>query len=125
VAKDEGISSFAVLITQFEDGYLNDDLSEKVKALASTLGKHAEHFGKAKGELHLVLKLNVDAGGTVSIDTEIKVKEPKVVRPRTLMWLTKNNTLSPANPKQQELPGLREAPQVKTAPRDVAAPKDA
>lgn len=122
--KDDSISSFAVLLTKLEYGALNDDLSAQFKDLSKTLTKHAEHFDKAKGELHLVLKLHADRTGTMSIDTDVKIKEPKVIRQRSHLWLTKGGTLSTTDPKQLELQGLREVPRPAEAPREVTADTD-
>lgn len=120
MAKDEGARSFALILGQCEDGQLHAELSEKLQALNANLSKHAESFGKAKGEIVLSLKLSVDQLGTTQIEADIKIKEPKVVRPRSVFWLNSSNNLLNENPRQTKLP-LREVPLSKDAARDVGA----
>ena len=116
---DNSIRSFGALIQSLEDGQLVSDLGDQLQALNEKLARVAESTGKAKGELHLKLKLSADAGGTVQLDAEIVCKEPKAGRARSVLWLTKDNNLSGENPKQTKLP-LREVPVAdKAAARSV------
>jgi hypothetical protein len=106
------IRSFGALMQSLEDGQLHADLSDKLHELNGKLVRHAESTGKAKGELVLKLKFNADNGGTVEIDCDLTIKEPKPARSRSVMWLTKESHLSAENPKQTKLP-LREVAQPK------------
>jgi hypothetical protein len=108
------IRNFGQLLQGLEGGQLLVDLGDKLAELNGKLVRVAGAQGKAKGELVLKVKLNADAGGTVQIDAEITCKEPKLVRERTVLWLTQDAILTPDNPKQ-----------VKLALREVAAPKAA
>lgn len=117
---DEGARAFSTILAQCEDGALHVELSEKLQALSKTLARHAESFGKAKGTLTLVLDLNVDQLGTTQVEAAIKVREPKVVRPRTVFWQNAAANLLTENPRQQKLP-LHALPATKEAPRDVGA----
>lgn len=117
---DEGARSFSLILTQCEDGALHAELSEKLQALQKTLGRHAESFGKAKGAMTLVLDFEVDNKGTVQVEASIKLKEPKVIRPRTVFWQNAAANLLNENPKQQKLP-LHGLPATKEPPRDVGA----
>jgi len=120
---EEGARSFLVTLAALEDGQLAADLTAKQHDLAKKLAAGAAVAGRAKGSLSLRLTLNVDAGGTVQIDGEIVVKEPKTLRSRTVMWLSKGDNLVAENPKQIRLP-LREVPAPGPA-RDVPAAHDA
>jgi hypothetical protein len=112
------VRSAGTLLQSLEDGQLLEDLSTNVLELNTKLTKHAEAVGKAKGEIRLTLKFVADQGGTVSIDSDITIKEPKALRARTVLWTTKSGHLSSENPKQTKLP-LREVDRPAAA-RDVA-----
>lgn len=115
------IRSFALLLQGLEDGQVLQDLTDKTSELSLKLLKHAEQVSKAKGEIVLKLKFNADAT-SVEIVADIAVKEPKMLRTRTLAWFNKDGSLSGQNPKQQLLP-LREVPaakETKQAPAEDA-----
>lgn len=115
------IRGFGHLLQDLEGGQLMSDLGDKLQELNWKILRCADAQGKAKGELILKVKLNADHGGAVNVDAEIAIKEPKLTRERTVLWLTKDATLTGDNPKQTKLP-LREVPAVKV-PREV--PNDA
>ena len=82
-------------------------------------------MNKAKGEIVLKLKFAAEPGGSVSVDTDITIKEPKPLRSRTVMFLTKDNLLSPNNPRQMHL-GLKEVTfEAKPAPKEAPKTKAA
>src|SRR5580693_1538437 len=101
---DEGPKAFANLLTLFEDGELHADLSGELLALNRKLSEHAKLRGKAKGELVLLVKLDCDEYGVVTVVTSYKIKAPVPPRRKTTMWLTPGSNLSPANPNQVSLP---------------------
>jgi hypothetical protein len=123
MATDEGARSFAVILAGLEDGQLLIDLSAKQVDLNTKLAAAAAIVGKAKGEIHLKLKLCADAGGSVEVFGEIVVKEPKALRYRSVLWMSKGHNLIADNPKQTKLP-LRDVGQVAPA-REVPKPTDA
>src|SRR6185312_153389 len=87
------LRNFGQVLQSLEDGQLIADLTDKLQELNGKLARQAEARGKAKGEIVLKLKLLADEGGTVQIDGEIVCKEPKAARARSVLWLTKENTL--------------------------------
>ncbi len=117
-SSDEGVRDFGVFLTHIDDGTLHEDAGRDLQRLAAKLSDHvAQHGGKAKGTLTLTVNLTALANGTVDVVADVKVKEPKAVRARSVFWLTKGNNLSHENPRQQKLP-LREVPPARTA-RDL------
>lgn len=104
---DAKVRTFGRLLAGLEDGELESEATHKLQRLTLELIKQAEHQGKAKGEFTIKLKLTADSGGTVSVDGDIVVKEPKPLRARTHLWLNKSGELLSENPKQTKLP-LRE-----------------
>ncbi len=118
----EGARDFAVFLRHIDDGILHTDASRELQALAAKLYEFSQTYGGvAKGALILTVNLSALENGTVDVIADVKVKEPKPKRARSVFWMTKGNNLSPDNPRQQKLP-LREVPAApKDKPRDVAA----
>jgi hypothetical protein len=119
---DEGTRGFDAFLRHIDDGVLHADASKELHDLAAKLHDYVgAHGGIAKGSLILTISLAALANGTVDVVADVKTKEPKPKRARSVFWLTKGNNLSPENPRQQKLP-LREVPAApKDKPRDVAA----
>ena len=116
MADDRSIRTFGQFVQQLEDGQLVADLADRMQELNGKLAKHAEGtMSKAKGEIVLKLKFAADPGGSVAVDTEVTIKEPKPLRSRTVMFLTKDNLLSHVNPRQMPL-GLKEVVMEPKAP---------
>lgn len=108
--KEEGARDFAVFLTHIDDGTVHADASRDLHALVAKLSDYVtQHGGKAKGSLILTVNLSALQNGTVDVVADVKVKEPKAVRARSVFWVTKGNNLSHENPRQQKLP-LREVP---------------
>jgi len=118
MADDSGARSFAHTLSLLEDGGFNAAVSLDVKALLAKLEAHAEHFDKATAELDIKIKFSMDKLGQVELKAEYKLKEPKVVRPRSIFWMNKDGHLENENPRQQKL-ALRDIGARKAA-RDVA-----
>lgn len=118
---DEGARDFALFLRHIDDGAIHEEASAELHALATKLSRHVDtHGGKAKGQLTVTLNLTALPNGTVDVLADVKVKEPKVVRPRSVFWFTKGNNLSPDNPRQQKL-ALREVPPAsREKARDIA-----
>lgn len=120
-AEPEGARGFAHLLYQLNEGAFHSEVSEVLQKLNSELLDQAVSAGgKAKGEITITLKLDVEDSGIVRVHPDVKVKSPKPKRRSQVMWLNKGNNLVPENPKQQSLPGLREVPNNTTQARDVS-----
>ncbi|MFW5938230.1 MAG: hypothetical protein ACOCSN_04730, partial [Halanaeroarchaeum sp.] len=59
--------------------------------------------GKVAGKLVFEMSFKAE-GDMVTIDYEIKRRDPKPVRPSGAMWFTPGGNLTPQNPKQMGLP---------------------
>ncbi len=106
-----------------DDGILHSDASRDLHELAGKLHDYVGiHGGIAKGTLIVTINLSALANGTVDVVADVKTKEPKPKRARSVFWLTKGNNLSPENPRQQKL-ALREVPAEPSdkKPRNLAA----
>lgn len=99
-----GPRNFGVFLSAIEDGGFQDELSAELLRANTELSKHAEHNGKAKGQLTIVVNLQHHANGTVDVIGEIKTKLPKSNRARSVFWTTGDGNLTSKNPKQETLP---------------------
>ena len=117
------VRAFAALLHGLEDGQLLADLNAKLHGLNVGLAREADNAGKAKGALTLRLNFSAERGGTISIDSEVIVKEPKPARARTVLWLTKDQHLSQQNPRQTLLGFPQEVPRADDPPREVPETK--
>lgn len=107
--KKEGARSFAVTLQQIGEGTLHSELSKQLQALVSDCTNYASLYEvKGKGSLTLTIALAADPNGTVTVAGEVKTKAPKMKPRGSIFWATKGNNLSPENPRQGKLPGIRE-----------------
>lgn len=101
-------NSFADFVRFQEDGQLNAQLSEELKALAHDMMATAiESGGKAKGKLSLTFDFSLE-GKVFSIASKFKVDVPEAKRPKSVMWATEDGRFTPSNPHQGNLFGVRE-----------------
>ncbi len=107
--KDDASRSYGHFCLQVRDGEFNHDVTSELKGLLMKLEEQALAVGKAKGELTVTLKFNVDMKGNVRINTDCKVKAPKPITGEGHMWLLKGR-LSAESPRQLKLGELREVP---------------
>ena len=60
------------------------------------------------GEIVLHIKIKpVGKGGQVELDSDVKVRKPKPVRGKTLMFATPDNNLQREDPRQRTLDGVK------------------
>jgi len=95
--------SFSEFLETLDYGSISEEamheLNELVHACTET--------GKG-GELVLAIKIKpVGKAGQVELDSNLKVKKPKPVRGKTLMFATPDNNLQREDPRQRTLDGVR------------------
>lgn len=100
--------AFNQVLVEIEAGRLHDELSRQLQALVATLRDHQAASGakKSKGRLSLHLDLTLERGIAI-IAADIAVKTPKLGRDHSIFWPTEGDNLSPENPRQYALPGVR------------------
>lgn len=102
-AEERALRSFGQVIGQLEGGALVSELADKIKDIVAELNNvRADEGGKPKATLSLSLAFKLD-GDTIEIVPTLDVKMPARTRHKTVLWTTGDNTLTPANPKQQEM----------------------
>lgn len=115
----EGPRSFENFLRSIDDGSIADEAASKLHVLTGTLSDLVGVYGgTAKGVLTITVNLSALANGTVDVLADVKVKEPKPKRARSVFYVTKGRNLSLDNPRQQKLP-LREVPPAPGKARDI------
>lgn len=96
--------NFNTFIAQVQDGAFHAELSDKLRELIGDLSNHkASYGGKAIGTMTIKLGFTLDAG-VVEIMAKAETTTPKAPTTKTIMWVTPENNLTGANPKQAKLP---------------------
>lgn len=117
--EEEGPRSAVVFLDGLADGRCAAQLSGALHDLGKVLAdESAARDATVKGELTLKIKFACERNGVVSVDYDIKVKQPAQVTSRGLMWLTPGGNFTAHNPKQQVLP-LREVKRTAAPLRDI------
>lgn len=118
----EGPRSFVNVLAKISDGELESEASYQLHELGKRLQELSlMTHGKAKGKVKLILNLTADPSGTVALSYQIDVTAPKMPTTPAIFWLTKGGNLTPQNPKQLEIGGLRDVT-AKRELRDAPAP---
>lgn len=92
--------NFLTLLAACEDGALLSELNDRARELIAVMQNEATSRGsKPRGSLALSFEFKLDKG-IVEVSADVKVREPKAERSRTIFYRLNDNTLSPNNPKQ-------------------------
>src|SRR4051812_24485098 len=90
-------SRFIELLESVGDGSLEAELSDIVADLvAKVRGIGESSGGKPVGKVRVVVAIKYDRG-VFEVDADVSVVEPKVLRPRTLMYAVPGGGLSRNN----------------------------
>lgn len=95
--------SFSEFLESLDYGTISEEATHELNELV-----HAcTETGKG-GELVLSIKIKpVGKAGQVELDSDLKVKKPKPIRGKTLMFATPDNNLQREDPRQRTLDGVR------------------
>lgn len=119
---EEGPRSFAHQVATLCDGDLNAAASQDMHDLLLALRSEAQaRCKKVKGTFKLELTIEVNDDDVAGISFSVKTKAPEPRRRTAVMWLSPGANLSPENPRQQNLPGLREVAGGRNETREVGA----
>ena len=101
--------TFSNFLARCEEGVLDNDLTEKLSEIVKTLRQRQRDYGgKPVASLSLEVSFKLD-DGMIEVRTGVKVKVPKEVRGRTLLFPSANDLLTSRNPRQRELALMRDA----------------
>ena len=112
-------SDITDLIQRIDDGTLYANLQDDLTALVAALRRHVALGNKdAKARLGLVLEFRFD-GKLVEVLPTTSLKLPRPANGKGVFWTTKDNRLSPQNPAQLELGGVRDVSTDPAKPRHL------
>lgn len=95
-------------VRSLEDGQFDADCYEAIKELSADMHEHSfNNGGLAKGKVTITLDFRQE-GTITEIKSTFKVAGPAPKRPKSVMWHTSDHRLSPTNPQQQQLFGIRD-----------------
>ncbi|MET3514314.1 hypothetical protein ABIC63_002086 [Pseudacidovorax sp. 1753] len=95
--------SFSEFLEALDYGAISDEATHELNELV-----HACTETGKTGEITLTIKIKpVGKAGQVELDSDVKVKKPKPVRGKTLMFATPDNNLQREDPRQRTLDGVR------------------
>lgn len=108
--------NFQTLLSACEDGALLSELNDRMTDLVAVM-RQEQHArgGEPKGNLSVAFSFKLDRSGIMEVSADVRVKEPKTERSRTIFYTLNDNSLSPNNPKQITMD---------LAPREVPAPRE-
>lgn len=94
------------LIDLLEDGVLSVELYEAMKVLGARIEEVAEASGgKAKGSVSLKIELTKE-DGVFKVATDFNTKEPKMPRPKSILWTTPSGDFTRFPPNQKQMFGI-------------------
>jgi len=92
---------FLEFLRNAEDGVLVGDLTDAIRNLLANLHQtQLRRGGNPSGSLSITFGLMLGQSGDVEVTAAFSDKLPKSTRPRTIMYRTPDNALSPNNPRQ-------------------------
>lgn len=98
------------ILAMLDNGEFLQTFLEKHADLIIAMHEHQmNHGGKAKGKVTLTLSYVLDKQLSMSIEGEAKFEKPKAPKASATLWTTADGTLTPQNPRQPSLPGIRDA----------------
>ena len=126
---ETGPRAFNHLVGALADGDAHEELTSALHKLTAAMRNEAHaRNGKVKGKLTLELAFTVEPNDVVSIEYAVRSKAPDPRRPSTILWATRQNGLSPQNPKQMgfgEIKEVQATHKTRTAPTPTQTTKEA
>ena len=106
-------------IDQLEDGNFSADLHVTLKDLAAKMHEIGTQTGqKTKGTVTIKIDL-LREDNMFRISSDLKVKEPELPRPRSVMWTDEHNRFTRFPPNQGQFFGVRSVDGTGGGPRSV------
>lgn len=94
---------FSGLVAALEQGDLDLAVTAKLKKLIEDLRTVSHHRGTSSGSLTFKLSINF-SDDVAEIRGEATTTQPKMPRPKSLMWVSEAGNFTQTNPRQRALP---------------------
>ena len=96
------------LINMIEDGGLQAEAHAALAALVHKMGEVSAMQGKASGTFTLKMKFSKEHGEPIRIASDFTVTEPKLPRPKSIMWSDEEGNFTRFPPNQMQMFGLKQ-----------------
>ena len=117
---NEGPRSASHFISEVADGALAAQLSGELHRMGQVLDAEGNARDSiVKGEIAVKIKFARDRGGVVTIEYDVKVKEPAKVTSRGVAWITAGGNFTHENPRQLKLGAIRDVSRPAAPIRDL------
>jgi hypothetical protein len=119
------------ILAMLDNGdFLHDFLTRHADLIVAMHNHQMTHGGKAKGKVTLTLAYTLDKQLSLQIEGDAKFEKPKAPKASATLWTTAEGALTPQNPRQPNLPGIRRdtrraAPARLTPSHRATRPKEA
>lgn len=98
------------ILAMLDNGeFLQNFLADHAALIVAMHTHQMNHGGKVKGKVTLTLHYVLDKQLTMSIEGDAKFDKPKAPKASATLWTTADGALTPQNPRQPMLPGIRDA----------------
>ena len=97
------------ILAMFDNGEFLAEFLIKHQELVVAMHTHQmNHGGKAKGRATITLNYTMGKQLTLTAEAEAKFEKPKAPKAAATLWTTADGDLTPQNPAQPSLPGIRD-----------------
>lgn len=97
------------ILAMLDNGeFLQNFLSDHAEMIVAMSNHQINHGGKVKGKVTLTLAYTLDKQLALTVEGEAKFDKPKAPKASATLWTTADGTLTPQNPRQPMLPGIRD-----------------
>ena len=97
------------ILAMFDNGeFLQQFLTNHQELIVALHNHQMNHGGKAKGVVTIKLNYSLDKQLTLNAEADAKFDKPKAPKAAAILWTTADGDLTPQNPRQPSLPGIRD-----------------
>lgn len=97
------------ILAMFDNGeFLADFLIKHQELIIALHNYQMNHGGKAKGKSTIIMTYELGKQLVLSATAEAKFEKPKAPKAAATLWTTVDGDLTPQNPAQPSLPGIRD-----------------
>lgn len=97
------------ILAMLDNGdFLANFLTDHAALIVAMHTHQMNHGGKVKAKVTLALNYTLDKQLSMQIEGDAKFDKPKAPKASATLWTTADGNLTPQNPRQPSLPGIRD-----------------
>lgn len=97
------------ILAMLDNGdFLSRFLTEHAELIVSMHNHQMNHGGKVKGAVSIKWSFTLDKQLSMHMEGDFKIDKPKEPKASATLWTTAEGNLTPQNPRQPSLPGIRD-----------------